>query len=117
MRWRAYVWPAIALRIRHALAPLLASLDGIAAARLPELFGLSSPSTVSASTGNDTPAERSGQLGQDLRSPVAALSKQGMSLLAALLIGLLVALGGVALARLVVGEELFEARHWRGHRG
>ena len=118
-RWRAYVWPAIALRIRNALTPLLASLDGLAAARLPDLFGLSSPSPAMApdSAGNDLPAERSGQLGQDLRSPVAALSKQGMSLLAALLIGLLLALGGVALARLVVGEELFESRYWRGHRG
>lgn len=119
MRWRAYVWPAVALRIRDALAPLLASLDGLAAARLSDLFGLSSPSPsiASDSAGNGLPAERSGQLGEDLRSPVAALSKEGMSLLAALLIGLLVALGGVALARLVVGEELFEARHWRGHRG
>jgi hypothetical protein len=40
-----------------------------------------------------------------------------MSLLVALLIGLLMALGLVALARLVVGEELFEARRWWGHRG
>lgn len=39
-----------------------------------------------------------------------------MTLLATLLIGLLIALGLVALARLVIGEELFEARHWRGHR-
>jgi hypothetical protein len=115
--WRAYVWPAIALRIRDALMPLLASLDGFAAAQLPDLFGLSPPSPAPGSAGNDLPSERSGLLGQNLRSPsVAALSKKGMSLLAGLLIGLLMALGLVALARLFVGEELFEARRWRGHR-
>lgn len=118
MRWRAYVWPAIALRIRDALTPFLASLDGLAATRMSDPFGPSSlsPPMVPSSAGSDLPAERSGQLGQDLRSPIAALSEEGMSLLAALLIGLLVALGGVALARLVVGEELFEGRYWRGHR-
>lgn len=118
-RWRAYVWPAIALRIRNALTPLLSSLDRLATTQLSDLFGpsSSSPSVAPGSAGNDPLAERSGLLGQDLQSPsVAALSKEGMSLLAVLLIGLLLALGGVALARLVVGEELFEARHWRGHR-
>lgn len=119
MRWRAYVWPAFALRIGNALTPLLVSLDRLATAQLSDLFGLSSssPSLAPASAGKDPPAERSGLLGQNLRSPsVAALSKEGMSLLAVLLVGLLLALGGVALARLVVGEELFEVRRWRGHR-
>ena len=97
--------------------PLLVSLDRFAAARLPNLFGLSSPSPAPGSAGSDLPSERSGLLGQNLRSPsIAALSKKGMSLLAALLIGLLMALGLVALARLFVGEELFEVKHWRGHR-
>jgi hypothetical protein len=117
-RWRAYVWPAIALRIRDALVPLLASLDRFAAAQLRDLFGLSSPFLAPGSAaGSDLPSERSGLLGQNLRSPpAAALAEEGMSLLAALLIGLLMALGLVALARLFVGEELFEARHRRGHR-
>jgi hypothetical protein len=116
-RWRAYVWPAIALRIGDALTPLLARLERFAAVQVPDVFGLSSPSAVPGSTWNDLPSKRSGLLGQDLRSPpVAALAKEGMSLLAALLIGLLMALGLVALARLVVGEELFEVRYWRGHR-
>lgn len=115
--WRAYVWPAIALRIRDALTPLLVSLDRFAAAQLPGIFGSSSPSLAPGSAGNDLPSERSGLLGQNLRSPsVAALAEKGMSLLAVLLIGLLMALGLVALARLFIGEELFEARHWRGHR-
>jgi len=99
------------------LTPLLARFEGLAVVQVPDVFGLSPPSAASGSPGNDLPSKRSGLLGQDLRSPpVAAFAKEGMSLLAALLIGLLVALGLVALARLVVGEELFEARHWRGHR-
>jgi len=116
-RWRAYVWPAIALRIGDALTPLLARLERFAAVQMPVVFSLSSPSAVLDSAGNDLPSKRSGLLGQNLRSPsVAVLAKEGMSLLAALLIGLLMALGLVALARLFVGEELFEARRWRGHR-
>jgi hypothetical protein len=117
-RWRAYVWPAIALRIGDALAPLLTRLDRLAAVRVPDVFGLLFPSAVPASAGNDLPSKRSGLLGQDLQSPpVASLTEKGMSLLAALLIGLLMAVGLVALARLAVGEELFETGRWRGHRG
>jgi hypothetical protein len=97
--------------------PLLASLDRFAVTQLPGLFGLSLPPPAPRSVGSDLPSERSGLLGQNLRSPsVAALAEKGMSLLAALLIGLLMALGLVALARLFVGEELFEVRRWRGHR-
>jgi hypothetical protein len=40
-----------------------------------------------------------------------------MGLLVVLLVVLLTGVGLVALARLVVGEELFETQHWRGHRG
>lgn len=116
-RWRAYVWPAVALRIGDALTPLLARLERFAAVQVPDVLGLLSPAAVPGFAGNDLPSERSGLLGQNLRSPpVVALSNEGMSLLAALLIWLLMALGLVALARLVVGEELFEVRRWRGHR-
>ncbi len=116
--WRAYVWPAIALRAGNALAPLLARLDELAGLRVPVVFGLLAPSAIPGSAGDDLSSQRSGLLGQDLQSPLAAaLPEEEMGLLATLLIGLLAAVGLVALARLVVGEELFEARHWPGHHG
>lgn len=116
--WRTYVWPAIALHVGDALRPLLARFGGFTGVDLPDAFGLLAPSAVPASAGNDLPPERSGLLGQDLQSPPeAALPEEGMGLLATLLIGLLMAVGLVSLARLVVGEELFEAGHWPGHRG
>lgn len=116
--WRAYVWPAIALRVGDALTPLLARLDGLVTGRVPDLFGLLAPSAVPGSGADDLSSERSGLLGQNLQSPpAAALSEERMGLLAVLLIGLLMAVGLVALARLVVGEELFEAGHWPGRHG
>jgi hypothetical protein len=116
--WRAYVWPAIALRVGNALAPLLTRLDGLVGLRVREVFGLPAPSVVPGEAGDDLPSRRSGLLGQSLQSPLqAALPEEGMGLLAVLLIGLLVAVGLVALARLVVGEELFEAGHWPGRHG
>jgi hypothetical protein len=116
--WRAYVWPAFALRVGDALTPLLARLDGLVTGRAPDLFGLLAPSAIPGSAGDDLSSERSGLLGQNLQSPPAAtLSEERMGLLAILLIGLLMAVGLVALARLVVGEELFEAGHWPGRHG
>jgi hypothetical protein len=114
---RAYVWPAIALRVEHALMPLLTRLDGLAEVQLPDVFGPLSPSAVSRSVGIAEPSERVVRPAQDRRSsPGIALPTEGMGLLATLLIVLLMAVGLVALARLVVGEELFEIQHWRGHR-
>jgi hypothetical protein len=117
LRWRAYVWPAIALRVGDVLKPLLAPMDSLAHLRMPDVFGLFSSSAVHGSVGIDHPKKRSGLLGQDRQSPGLALPENGTGLVAALLIGLLLAVGLVALARLVVGEELFEGRYWRGHRG
>lgn len=118
LRWRAYVWPAIALRVGDAVRPLLASIGGLTRIRVPDVFGLFSSPEVPGSTGIDRPSKRSGQLGQDLQSPSAIpLPSDGMGFVAAVLIGLLVMVGLLALTRLVVGEELFEGRHWRGHRG
>jgi len=98
--------------------PLLARLDGFVDVHVPDVLGLLSPPAVSGSVGAARPSERPGLSSQDPRSPVeAALSGEGMGLLATVLIGLLMAVGLVALARLVVGDDLFEARHWRGHRG
>jgi hypothetical protein len=117
-RWRTHVWPAIALRVGDALKPLLVPLGGLADVHLPDVFGLPSPSAVSSSIGIDPPSERPGPPSRDLQSPSeVALPEGGMGFLAALLIGLLMAVGLVALARLVVGEDLFETRHWPGHRG
>lgn len=120
LRWRAYVWPAIALRVKDAVMPLLAGLDGLADVQAPNLLGLSfSPSALSGSVGIDRPSRSVAAPSQDRQSssPGFALSEEKLSLLATLLIGLLAVVGLVSLARLVVGEELFEPRHWRGHRG
>lgn len=118
-QWRAYVWPAIALGVRHALAPLLVRLEGMAGARVPNVFGLLPPSAMPDSVesgpgGSDFPATHAGPPRQP---PWIALPAGGMGLLAALVVGLLVVACFVSLARLVVGEELFESRYWRGHRG
>ena len=116
--WRAYIWPAIALRVGDALQPLLARLDRFAGVQVPDVLGLLTPPVAPVSAGNDLPSKRSGLLGQDLQSPPkVALPEGGMGLFASLLIGLLMVVGLVALVRLVVGEELFEAGHWPGHRG
>lgn len=117
LRWRAYVWPAIALRVGDALKPLLGPLDDLVRVHVPDVFELISSPVAHGSVEVKPPAERSGLLGQDRQSPGLALPGDGMDLVAALLIGLLMAVGLVALARLVVGEELFESRYWRGHRG
>lgn len=121
LRWRAYVWPAIALRVEAALLPLVAGLDGLVDVQAPDLLGLSfSPSApLSSAVGIDSPSGRVDPPSQDRQSssPGFALSEEKLGLLATLLIGLLGVVGLVSLARLVVGEELFEPRHWRGHRG
>lgn len=119
LRWRAYVWPAIALRLEDAVMPLLASLDGLVDVRTPDVLGLSfSPAAVSGPVGIDRPAARIDPLVQDRQSsPGIAFSDEKLSLLATVLIVLLAMVGLVALARLVIGEELFENRYWRGHRG
>ena len=118
LRWRAYVWPAVALRVKRALMPLLISLDGLADVRMPGVSGLLLPLAVSGSVGIAEPLVRPDPPARDLRSsPGFSLPDGGMGLLAIVLIGLLTAVGLVALARLVVGEDLFESRYWRGHRG
>jgi hypothetical protein len=118
-RWHAYVWPAIALRVRAALAPLLSPVNGLVdVVQVPDVFGLLSPSAISGSVGIAGSSERPGPPVRDRRSSLEiALPAEGMGLLAILLVVLLMGVGLVALARLVVGEELFEARHWPGHRG
>jgi hypothetical protein len=120
LRWRAYVWPAIALRVEDAVMPLLTSLDGLVDVQAPDVLGLSfSPAAISSPVGVDRPSGRADAPNQDHQSssPGFALSEEKLSLLATLLIGLLAVVGLVSLARLVVGEELFEPRYWRGHRG
>jgi hypothetical protein len=96
----------------------MARLDRVVYVQVPELLGLLAPSAAPVSAGTDLPSKRSGSLGQHLRSPSGvSLPDGGVGLLATLLIGLLAVVGLVSLARLVVGEELFEAGHWPGHRG
>ena len=99
--------------------PLLAGLDGLVDVQAPDVLGLSfSPSVLSGSVGVDRPPGRVDPPSLDRQSsPGFALTEERLSLLATLLIGLLAVVGLVSLARLVVGEELFEPRHWRGHRG
>jgi hypothetical protein len=93
-------------------------LDRVVNVQVPEVLGLFAPSEAPVSDGNDLTSKRSGLLGQALHSPPGfALPGGGIGLLATLLIGLLAVVGLVSLARLVVGEELFEAGHWPGHRG
>ncbi|HKO38618.1 MAG TPA: hypothetical protein VJU14_09645 [Solirubrobacterales bacterium] len=119
-RWRAYVWPAIALRIEDAVAPLLTSLDRFVEVRvLPDaLVEAFAPSALFDSVGLAGPPVRHESPAGDSRpSSGPALPEEEMGLLATLLVALLTAMGLVALARLVVGEDLFERRHWRGHRG
>jgi hypothetical protein len=118
-RWRAYIWPALALRVRAALAPLLTRLnDFVDDVPAPEAVGLFSSPTVSDSVGIDRHSESQAQPSRDPRSSsVAFIPEEEMGFLASLLIVLLTVVGLVALARLVVGEALFEAQHWRGHRG
>lgn len=117
-RWRAYVWPAVALRIRDALVSLLAPLSGFVSVHLPAALRSFSPAATPGSAGIDFPPKLADLPSRDPgSSSEASLSKDGMSLLVSLLIGLLVVVGLGSLARLVVGEELFEPRHWRGHRG
>lgn len=120
LRWRAYVWPAIALRVEDAVMPLLARLGGLVDVQAPDVLGLSfSSPALSGPVGIDRPSGRVDppSLDRQSSSPGFALSEEKLSLLATLLIGLLAVVGLVSLARLVVGEELFEPRHWRGHRG
>jgi hypothetical protein len=118
-RWRAYIWPAIALRVRVALAPLLTPLDDfVDDVSAPDILGLFSPPAVSDSVGIDLRSGAPAQPSQDPRSSSAIhLPEEELGFLATLLIVLLGAVGLLALARLVVGEELFETQHWRGHRG
>jgi hypothetical protein len=120
LRWRAYVWPAVALRVEAAVRPLLVGLGDLTDVQAPDLLGLSfSPSALSGSVGIDRPSVRVDppNLDRQSSSPGFALSDEKLSLLATLLIALLGVVGLVSLARLVIGEELFEPRHWRGHRG
>lgn len=102
------------------MRPLLAGLDGLVDVQAPDLLGLSfSPTALSSSVGIDPSSGRVDPPSRDRQSasPGFALSDEKLSLLATLLIGLLAVVGLVSLARLVVGEELFEPRYWRGHRG
>jgi hypothetical protein len=100
------------------MRPLLARLDGFVGVHVPDVFGLLSSPAVPRSVGAELPSERPALPNRDLQSrPETPLPDGGMGLLAAFLIGLLIATGLVALARLIVGEELFEARRWWSHRG
>jgi hypothetical protein len=95
----------------------MARLDRVVNVQVPEVLGLFASSAAPVSAGSDIPSKRSGLLGQALQSPPGfALPGGGVGLLATLLIGFLAIVGLVALARLVVGEELFEVGHWPGHR-
>jgi hypothetical protein len=118
-RWRAYVWPAIALRIEGAMAPLLARLDGfVEAGVLPDALETFTSPALSDSFGLAGPPLRVESPSREPRASTGpALPEGEMGLLVSLLVALLTAMGLVALARLVVGEDLFERRYWRGHRG
>lgn len=118
-RLLAYVWPAIALSFA---APLVSLLDrwgedvgGVlldASGLLPRLLA------VASAVGLNPPPGQTGVAGRADQSPPGLhLPDGGLSLLMALSMGLLIAVGLVALARLLVGEELFEPRRWRSHRG
>jgi hypothetical protein len=118
-RWRAYVWPAMALRIEDALAPLLTRLDGfVDVVVLPDALETFTSSALSDSVGlAGPPVGVESPSGETRPSSGPIVPEEEMGLLATLLVALLTAMGLVALARLVVGEDLFERRHWRGHRG
>jgi len=117
-RLRAYVWPAIALRLRVALEPLGRLDDFVDGAPVPDVLELLSPATFSGVIGVNRSSGSPAQPNQSPRSlSEIGLPEEELGLLATLLIVLLGAVCLVALARLVVGEDLFEARYWRGHRG
>lgn len=115
LRWRAYVWPAIALRIENAIAPLMASLEGLAGAPVAGVFEsfLSPPAPGVVTVGRLS--ESHAPTGQSARSPTEfGFPDDQMGLLGTLLIGLLVLACLASLAK-----ELSQARawRWRGHRG
>ncbi|HEX6154232.1 MAG TPA: hypothetical protein VFZ19_11995 [Solirubrobacterales bacterium] len=101
------------------MAPLLTGLDGIVEVGvLPDAVETFVPAALSDSVGlAGPPVQVEAPRGGPRPSPGPALPEEEMGLLATLLVALLTAMGLVALARLVVGEDLFERRHWRGHRG
>jgi hypothetical protein len=122
-RLLAYVWPAVALgRVAGAFLPLLSGLDGsighlasgfplfsVAGAAIADVAGAATPGS---------PADGSGQSTQERAGPpLDSLSSGGMGLATLLVTGLLGLVGAVAVARLLVGEELFSPRRWWGHRG
>jgi hypothetical protein len=119
-----YVWPAIALGSfgGEFLGPLLAGLEGaVVSAAVHALPLASGPggSVAIAGAGAGGVAGRSGSSTEpDLapsNSPIPDLSAGGMSLLATTITALLTLVAMVALARLLLGEDLFSPRRW--HRG
>jgi hypothetical protein len=117
---RAYVWPAVALRVIGGVLTPLTRLGGSLDVHIPDVFGLPSSPADAAPAGAGTSSARPGPPTQEVQSPspsAGPLSEAGASLLVTLLIVLLMGVGLVSLARLWFGEELFEIQHWRGHRG
>jgi hypothetical protein len=123
-RLLAYVWPAVALgRLGGVFTPLLFALQS-SVRQLASGFGLFSAAGVAlagaAGAANPPGAlgDGSGQSSQGRGGPsLEALPSGGTGLLTVMLTVLLGVVGALAVARLLVGEELFSPRRWRGHRG
>jgi hypothetical protein len=125
-RWIAYVWPAVALgRIGGAILPLMASLErtfgrlGSDFQPLAALGGAFAGAAATAIPG--APGPTTGRSAQsDPGRSILPLSSGGMGLLTIMLIVLLSLVAAIALARLVVGEEVFSPHRpphrRRGHR-
>jgi hypothetical protein len=120
----AYVWPAVALgRLGGAFSPLLSALER-SVSQLASGFPLFSAAGVALAGAADAAnAPGSPGDGSSLSSqgrggpPLDSLPSGGMGLRAVLLTVLIGLVGALAVARLLVGEELFSPRRWWGRRG
>jgi hypothetical protein len=123
-RWLAYIWPAVALGgAREILFPLLATLEHsglrLDGRVLTRLLAVTTGLVAQFANGLSAGSQNSSPLHGSSPSFDFALTHGGVELLLAIFMALLALAGLVALARLTVGEELFESRWWRhrsGHR-
>lgn len=115
-RLLAYVWPAIALDFAESGIPLLVKLGVDAGMPLVNALGLLSGFLPVGGLLDELPPGHQATPGKARPSPLEVPPLgDGMGLLLSLLTGFLVAVCLLAMARLVVGEELFEPRRWRHH--
>lgn len=118
-RLLAYVWPAVALEFSEVGMPLLARLAVAAGIPVADALGLLSgllPAVLGVEA-DSSPGNQATPREALLSPPEVPVLGDGMGLLLSLVTAFLAAVSLLAMARLLVGEELFEPRRWRHHRG